>query len=460
MNERVPESGSTRFALRAFAWQAVLGGAYGAAAAYSGTVITGYGLDVLGMSKENVGLIGAFVWMAGFVQLCSFILSNRVSNKKAFVLGAGCVELLFVALVVTLPLLLPGGGRNWLGHTLFVALLCLAAMSSHLVQPLYSNWLAAIIPARVRGRYLGFRLVAAGVATLVFTWVAMWVVDNWKTHAGFSTVILGGVLFGALGLLLLLPVGMKGVTAEDRVAAVDLLDCFRRPSFRHLMLFTLMINAGFAFACPYYGAFFLKEVGLSYQECAVYTTAYSAVRLLLLYPIGKMVDRVGAKGPLYFAIVIYALFFFLFAFFTHERLWLIAAAWGMVAIGDAIYAVAWASVLYHDLPAGRQRTAALAIAQGLPLLIMAAGPFIVRAVFAWAGDASISVLGQHLEKFRIMFVICGFMVLASTPTLRRVRDTREAHFTQVLNYLADRFLVMRLFPRFFEWQRHDKNGPD
>jgi membrane-associated phospholipid phosphatase len=90
------------------------------------------------------------------------------------------------------------------------------------------------------------------------------------------------------------------------------------------------------------------------------------------------VDRVGAKQPLYLAIAIYAAFFFLFAFFTHERLWLIAATWGMVAIGDAIYAVAWASVLYHDLPDGRQRTAALAIAQGLPLLIMAAGPFIVR----------------------------------------------------------------------------------
>ena len=52
--------------------------------------------------------------------------------------------------------------------------------------------------------------------------------------------------------------------------------------------------------------------------------------------------------------------------------------------------------------------------------------------FRLAGDFRFVVLGFEIEKFRLLFVACGVMILATLAAIHTVPDTHDVRFRDVL----------------------------
>jgi MFS family permease len=215
--------------------------------------------------------------------------------------------------------------------------------------------------------------------------------------------------------------------------------------FRRYLVFVSMLFAAFSLACSYYAVFFIEEIGLSYTQIGWYVIGHNLLMILVLRPGGRLVDRIGAKPVLLGMLLIYAAFYLSFPFFTAARYWLVLLAWTLVGIADGLYWVAGISTLYQALPRGPERAGYLAVAQGVIMVGMGLGPLLVRAYLPLARHLEFVVWGVRLERFRLLYVVCGLLMLATLGAAARLRNTVSVPFRHALAaVLRDR--LFRLLP--------------
>jgi len=432
-----------RLALRLFLGQAAMLGAWSSIGTPANALISGYALTVLGMRREDTGLLGACVYLAAIWQFLSFLVTNRLADRRRFVLLAGAGEVLCMALGLAVPWLFGRGGG--LASVVFLGLLFLSGTCLHIAQPLLGSWLSAVVPARIRGRYLGSRqFLMTGLAT-VGTWVGLRVVNHWPTWGGFAAVIAACCLAGLAGVAILSRAPMPQVSQQSHFRLRDFVGVFRLRDFRRYLVFVIMLFTGFSLACSYYAVFFIEEIGLSFAQIGWYVTGHNLLMLAVLRPGGRMVDRFGAKPVLVATVILYATFYLSFPFFTASRFWFILLAWTIVGIPDGLYWVAGTATLYHALPRGPERAGYLAVAQGITMVGMGVGPLLVRGYLAWAEGLEVTLWGLTLERFRLLYVFVGMLMLLTLVAVARLRNTRSVHFRAAFAALL-RARLFRLLP--------------
>ena len=72
---------------------------------------------------------------------------------------------------------------------------------------------------------------------------------------------------------------------------------------------------------------------------------------------------------------------------------------------------------------------------------MGLGPLLVRGYLAWARTLEFTVFGLRIERFRLLYAVCGLIMLATLAAIMRLQNTRSVH-------LGDAFAAMlraRLF---------------
>jgi len=426
-----------RVALRRFHVQSVGVGFQWALCTPLCFVFVTFALKHIGFSKENVGLASAAASAGGLLQLLSFLVMNRVRHKRAAAVLIASGEMLILALVLLLPVLIPGENGATIRQILFLAAVFTSGAAGSTAAPLIMNWLSAVVPAAARGRYLSTRTLLQALTITIAVWIAGRLLD-WRddSYGMFVILILVGAGAAMLGLLALLRAPMPKLAAEARFSLRDVFASLRHRPFRNYMAFFALCNLPFALACPYYTAFFREEVGLSSGDIAWYVTGYGIVRLLAIKPAGHAVDRWGARPVVALMLLIYAGFFLMFPVFTQARYGLILAIWSVVGGADAVYCVAIPSVLFRTVPLDRNRSSYFALERSVMLVMMALGPLVVRGYFALADDVTLHAAGLTIEKFRIMFFACGIMVLLSLALVPRLPDTHEVRL---------RGLIFRLF---------------
>lgn len=422
----------TETAMRLFLGQGAMLGAYWAVGMPANPIIAGFAMDVLGLSKENAGFLGTVVYASAVFQLLSFVLTNRVARKKRFVVAVGAAEMLLLLGAVLSSWLVSVTGKAISAQCLLLALLFLAGACSNLVQPLLSGWLAAVVPAERRGRYLGLRMILLAGFQTGAAWLGLRVVGRWTTPGGFLAVFAVCCACGVVGYALLARAPMPQISADSVFRFSGFSSAWRHEPFRRYLVFIAFLTSGFALACSYYSPFFLKEIGLSFRQVSWYLLGFYAMKFACMWPTGLLVDRVGSRPVIQAMTLIYAVFFLLFPLFTQARLWLIVAVWSFVGIAESMYFVAVTSTLFHSLPAGRERSGFLGIAQGFVLLSMAVGPLLVRPYLSWAGDLEVIICGIRLEKFRLLFSLSGLLMLTSLIPASRLHDTHDVGWARLI----------------------------
>lgn len=106
-------------------------------------------MGALGISDGNMGIIASVGSLAAIAQIISMKLSTQLKKNKLFV----CLTVLqkfWLAFIFFIPLMnLAAGVKKWI----MVAAYCFAQVCIQVGTPATVDWIASLIPPKLRGRY-------------------------------------------------------------------------------------------------------------------------------------------------------------------------------------------------------------------------------------------------------------------------------------------------------------------
>ncbi|VVC04654.1 Major Facilitator Superfamily protein [Candidatus Burarchaeum australiense] len=256
-----------------------------------------------GATDAAIGLLTSIPYLfSAFAQLLISKTMGAWRNRKNFVTRAVFFHAFFwlaqIALVFS-PFDVP------LKITLAIAVFALYAGFDDFIYPIWSGWIADLVPEGMRGQYFGYRNKITGLALFLATLGGGLVL-------GFFTGNLGNALLGFAVLFFLAFLCRLGSAwFIMRMAAIPGSGKeFRTVSWNTLLFHDAWKNArlfiaGAALisftryvASPFYSVFMLRNMGLGYAEFGILTSAAVLFKIISFPYWGKLADRFGNRAVL------------------------------------------------------------------------------------------------------------------------------------------------------------------
>ncbi|MCC7407877.1 MAG: MFS transporter [Phycisphaeraceae bacterium] len=270
----------------------------------TGAAMTRFG-QALGMSDAQFGLLAAVPHLATLMQLpASYLLETRGGRRRMFIVWAIASRLMWVA-VAAIPWVLRGHDRWWPAALMGVVFVTWSI--GHLSGPAWMNWMADVVPRRVRGRYFAARTRWTQPIGMVTTLGIGWALDVAERHQAVSPgtmlrvtsvmIAIAGVV-GAIDSACFLwvrdPVKQKLLAVEAWWR--HLREPWENRSFRWMLgyCFTMMLGVGFL--GQYVFLFALEVVKLSNwmtNICVVGVPLLVATVSVSVW--GRLMDRFGKR---------------------------------------------------------------------------------------------------------------------------------------------------------------------
>lgn len=408
--------GETRRSLNRFTWNTGFRAVFDIIGAGTSFVFVAFA-RTLGVEGEAMGWITTLISVACILQMAGVPIGRRFDNKKRFMLAVAMAEPLFFIAAVLGVLFLPGAIRlPVLGLAVF-----LSAASTHIARPYTDEWFASIIPAGIRGRYIGRRLQIYSGATILTTLTVGWLVDHvvgTDNARGLAVLLAIG---GAGGFLAVAVLAGATVPAISQ-ATVSTLKAFRgvlkTPGFMRFLAVVLCFNLPFNFACPYYQVFNLEVAHMPATMIALMQAGYFTMKILLLPTLGRWVDRWGAVRMLGFCGIAYTLFFAAFPFCGPGRYWPLMLAWTLVGAADASYNLASQILLYECVPQVPSRPAYFAIYNFTGMIAFAFGSALAVPALRAMKGLSVTWGPFSLGNFHLLYIGCMILMGATAFSVR------------------------------------------
>jgi MFS family permease len=420
-------------ALATFNWSASLRSVYDTLCPVTFFIFANFAL-ALGIQKEQMGVFTAVTSLACLAQVVTLLVINRICDRKRFVVLFGIIETSLVSLGVLTAFMLHGVAARF---AVLVGLIGLAAAASFLTRPLTDEWLATVIPERVRGRYLARRQQITSAVMVTVSLLAGLVNDR-ITHArtmdhalGYLVILLGGGVFGLLAITMLNRAPMPASSESSQVRWTDIFQVFRHRPFILLVLGNLLIEVPFFIGCPYYAVFNLKVLHLSGVAISVMGVGYYLLKIVLSPLLGRWVDAAGPRRTLWWVVPLYLLSFSGYAFSTAAAPWPVFVGWTLAGIADGAYMVALNSGLFTVVPPQGGRQAFFAAYNLITFLANSLIAALGVKIVYWLKDRHADLGSFHFGQFHLLFLLCAGLLavcMAGTalfPGARR--ETRTGH---------------------------------
>jgi MFS family permease len=248
----------------------------------------------LGASSTVIGIVASFTPLLTVMQLPAARFLDRCGYRE-FVLGGWSLRTLFIFLVAGVPMLtfLEPASRM----VLLVALLFFFNLLRGISSAAWLPWMAALIPAERRGRFLSLDqmfmvagcLVSLGVSALVMGGS----VEAWE----YSLVFLVSAAGGALSLVFIKRIPEASSPEEVRrgSARVPWRAMLAYAPFARLLGFNLLFMAVLGSLGVFTVEFLGEKAGFA-PSYVLLLSAFSFLGALAALPVcGALVDRTGSK---------------------------------------------------------------------------------------------------------------------------------------------------------------------
>jgi MFS family permease len=266
--------------------------------------LTGFAL-LLGADSFQLGILGALPFIGQLFQFVGAYLEERIGRRRDLVFFGALVSRLVWVLLLALPFMgFLGGGQ--------LPLLFLGLAVSYAFNGIASNawlsWMTDLVPARQRGSYFGVRNTIAAVAAMLTTFLAGRALDGARARGDetlgyaliFSVAVVAGV--GAAALIARQP--EPPLRPKARVNLRELFGApLRDRSFRSFVLACAGWAVATGVAAPFFNAYGLNALGLSFSTLAMQGVVTGAVSLVFAPLAGRLQDRYGDRRVLLVCIV-------------------------------------------------------------------------------------------------------------------------------------------------------------
>lgn len=254
-----------------------------------------------GATNQQVGWITAVGNLAGALALFPGArLMEQTGNRKAIVLwsGGGLARLMLLALA-TVPLLS-------LPPTIAIVAIMLMngvrAFAANFANPAWTAMVADIVPDFMRGRYFSMRNLTMGMATLVFSTAAGWLIrtgNQWQSDPflGYQLSFIFAFGFGMLSTLQFahLREPHSSRHTEHVRQTGSLRDALKSsPGYLGFVISGFVWNFALQIAAPFFNVYLVTQLGANAGVVGIVTSLSSFAALGGQLFFGKVLDRRGS----------------------------------------------------------------------------------------------------------------------------------------------------------------------
>jgi MFS family permease len=355
---------------------------------------------------------------------------------------------------------------------LLVACFLLSQVFTGIMTNVWTGWIGAIVPERVRGRFLGKRLQLMTALGLVAAFAASILKDlsaPAKSDGGVAaffrkTLGIAGEWWGAGGEKYAYVIIFSFAAAAGLASTLLLLRQRDRPApaapfsfrsfvaplrdlrFRRLVYFYGWWFFAASFGAPFFHPFMLKDLGMSLTAMQAYNSAFIIAMAATASLWGKVIDRFGNKPVLRGLIALAAANAFVYVFMEPGRYWWV---WLEAVTSGAMWAgamVATTNFIIRLSPEGARDSyvAVYAVAAGVCGLVGTIGSGQVVAML----PSFVSLGGWRILDMKVAFLLTTIFRLSAQIPLRWVKEPRAVPFHHMMRAVAAdaRLWFMRLRP--------------
>lgn len=321
-----------------------------------GTFLVSLMLSV-GFSDAQAGILTSVASLAALFQLFTMRRINHLKKRKLFVCLT-VLQKLYLAFIFFIPLLPAGNGLKQL---LLVAGYFFAQICAQIGTPATQDWLATLVPARLRGSYFSKKdsiAVFITVTVMLFAGILMDATAGPKQHVGFSingSLILFLVLLNFWAFSCMKEPRMATLNAQGKeihgklckkyqtkepskehgILLTEMKEAFRSPDFRIAFTATLLWQTSFFCAAPFNTSYQLAELSLPFTFIMVIGFLGNLLRIAITPFMGKMGDRYGMAFLYKYTLMGILLYYIFFALAVPSN------AYPMVVLGTVCSALGW-----------------------------------------------------------------------------------------------------------------------
>ena len=246
-------------------------------------------------------------------------------------------------------------------NPIVIGIIVLVTISAHMMSNARASWIGELVPAERRGRFFGYCTLFAGIVGSVFAIIEGRFLDVIRSYGlfAFSGLFLFGAVFGLASAALHMPQPDCPLPGEGRKPPFWELarDTLRNRPFVLLALVHAVLALS-GIVGPFFAAYCLRDVGMSFFGLGIVNSVLTAAALLSSPFLGKLVDRVGCRPVLILSLLLMAPTAVVWLFIPPKSVFmaylLLPLAHVIVGLASGGVGVALASLMYKmSKPEGR-----------------------------------------------------------------------------------------------------------
>lgn len=309
-----------------------------------------------GFSDAEAGILTSIASLAALFQLFTMGKVSHLRKRKLFICLM-TMQKLYLAFIFFIPLLpAPNSVRQMLiiiGY--FVAQIC-----AQIGTPATQDWIASLVPARLRGNYFSRKdavCVFVTVTMMLLSGLLMDATAGARQNVGFvlnGSMILALVLLNAWAFSCMKEPRQSRINAEGKEIHgklkrkyrqeeeahrgelfAEMKEAFAKPDFRMAFGLTLLWQTSFYCASPFNTSYQLKELGMPFTFIMVIGFLGNMLRIAITPWMGRMGDKYGMAFLYKYSLVGILMCFVFFALAVPSNVY------PMVIAGTVCSALGW-----------------------------------------------------------------------------------------------------------------------
>ena len=343
-----------------------------------GVLLSSFLID-LGASPFEIGMVASLPMIANLLQPLGALLSNRSHSRLDYGIWTFLPSrLLWLILLICIILRETNTdfSSNFSKELIYLtlALVIISNILAAMGSASWMSWLAALVPAKLRGRYYSVRSIVSNVTGLLCLPIASFIIANWQggSISGYGLVLSIGILAGVVSLTCqhfmidinpqkYQPTGQGDYQTEHQQTNLfnNLIAPFQD---RNLIIFLIYVALwGFAInlSTPFFNLYMLENLNVDITWVTLFNSLSSGANMLMLLVWGRLSDRLGNRPLLIFvgiAIAISPLFWLLTGISqVQEQLWLyliifhlfLGGTWAAIDLGSNNIQIGIAPMEHH-----------------------------------------------------------------------------------------------------------------
>lgn len=282
-------------------------------------------MEALNISDGNIGIIASIGSLAAIAQLGSMKLVAHINKNKLFV----CLMVLqkfWLAFIFFIPLFDIGSNTK---KVLLVVSYCIAQICIQIGTPATIDWIASLIPSKLRGRYFSIKDSIA-VFVVVSTTLVMGILVDFLKNTNINLVFI--ILGIAIAILVFINFISFSKMKEPKTSIVndkgkelhgalkrreeskysfkkeihirkEFVIALKNKNFIKVLTLNCCWMTAFYVASPFNASYQIKDLSLPYTYIMVLSFATSMLRIYLTPKAGKLADKLSMATVLRWSLI-------------------------------------------------------------------------------------------------------------------------------------------------------------